>query len=1068
MQREPRRPFPLLAEYSGWEINGEIETVYTFEAGDPLLKEADREMQDIIDEEAAELKKQIKRDQQELLQMSRTSSDRDSRLRAALRRRIREGQSKLSRLDSRARRLGLMVSGGNGSEFMRSRPNMIEKAVKPALPSDQGSLQGLGVVAEGGLGLMKDGRLIVQLSGREWVEAVQARLLGGQIWFQKRGRDWFPTLALDWQGMVQRDPIQKFVIWPWPEGAAAEGEPVVSERGANFSRFSLSRLLAIPGDRFRCQIELDGGTGEVLQRGFDFQVKREDGQVVPVLLESDSLSVEAQLRGRETKVPNAKFLKEIKTGGQIVQAISYDQGSRILIRVEDPARVRVLDTDGMKWVKEWDLPGDKAVTTSNGDSLFVFDPETRLLKRHLLEGLTTAAELAVAGEEELLAMGIGTEAKDAPLLLVYRTRLELRDPQTLAVRERVLADATYRRVKNPKAAETKFPDFSGTWVVHADPLGKAFSVNYFGKNETRNVEHTILVHEESGIWYQRISSLNQMVLRGGLLGQAYQIRWIGSEIPVVRPRDMDRSVGLAYHTAGRGLMGLKIELGREVFPNPPMLVSYRPTPSVQSVDLCFGGQVAVKNFERRGSSRHPAMTRFQPFFLLPSRGRLVSLGRDRVVFEEYPENALPGEMVVEATHQAIRGQSYRYLPKTRNGETPEFKIAKGPAGLTFTKGKGFQWEVPPNLQDDQVDLQVIRVGKTVEEYFAIPVVGKIGTGLVDLTNPGKVQAVLPVTCDPFAEPIDDVQAAVGKDLLLVTSSYSRQLRVIDLESGGTVSELDSPGGPFKVYPIPGGVLLCYLDGMILEKRSLPGLERTATTISEGEGRLISLIVGRAENAGSPFALFEKSEQDFFIRELNLESLHFGPEVALPKFRQNQSRQKRGAGWLTEPAVSADGRKAWFGGDLLKQEEPGKYSYNRIINRLFSENGVLTDSYGQSVFKGGQRYQAGSLKPSRPGGGNPVLLVPDQGGDWLMSLHSSGNTSRKGAGGQWIDLIPMQKSEARFRLEGLNEFNVDPGHLATSQENGPPRMMLYGSSPFLVTVSMSDRELLIRKLSLDQK
>lgn len=1054
--------FPVLDQYADLEGEGS-EKAFFAEEREIEVKPEDAEMQRIIDDEAEALKKDLRKYQAELSDLLRERSRENQRLISALQSRVRKFEEKLRRLGDRARRLGLIPTGRGGSNSLWAKAIFTENEVGSRTTGEAREGLSQGVVLDGSLALISDGKVSKRLLGKNWVKMVKGQFDGGRVWFRLNRGQWFPRVSLEWKGFAAEEALKSFVIYPYREGKVDRGAPIALEDDPRLDQFSLNLLGGHKEQRFRCQLELDPGSSGVVETWFDFEVRSEGTKVVPVALKSEDLAVQSEFQPRRSGLKLAENLKTLKVGGGIVQAVSYDGGAKLLIRAADPSKIRILDTHAMKWEEEWELPHGEVVTTSNGRDLFLFDPKNGVLSRRALAGFASQKEVSVKEGEVILAMGVGTEVDDGPLLLVYRKRLELRDPKSLKVVKLAAIHPSDIGEPSPRPVVVEFPNVKGSWLVHADPLGKAFSVSFSGEGNDAKEEKTISLFRYQNDWVQKDERFPVFTSRNMLMvtGRRYQKPL--DRLRLGMPKSMS-DASISTHAEGRGFVGVSGSVRNVVFPPPPMMITYLPSAGAKEIFMGMGAQAGASHFRFAGQSSSPVIGRIQSIFLLSGLNRVVSLGMDEVVFEKLPDEVIPEWTVVERTPYAVRGELYRYLPKARNGEVPDFKIVEGPDGVSYSMKDGFQWGVPPNFVEDSLPVKVIRVGSTAEEVFHIPVCGGMLSGFFDVSDPSQVVGVKPVSCGPFETPIYDVKPVEARDLLLVTFNESRSLRVVDLKTAETVSELDSPGGPMEVCPYEGGVLICYLDGMILEQRTLPGLERLTTKVSGASGRLTTLVIGHAKNSGTPFGLFDSGGPVYSAREFDLEGLTFGPEIPIAEFWSNDHGSQRKSGWLRKSAYSSDGRKVWFDGNLLKQDSPGRYTYVRALHSLFAAKNVMTDPNGQFVFSGGGRYQPGSRQPWTVSEGRSDYLIPGQSGKWMASLQLTRAWSGK-PGKQSVSFIPAQKNEARYRLEGLPEWASTEVHDLQPKTQGNVRMLLCGSGRFLVTIPLSEREFLIRELPI---
>ncbi len=249
---KPEGVFPLLEEYAEWSAPAENRQAFFGETGDLLIETKDEEMQQIVDDEAAVLLDELKKYQSELADLLRSQKGKRDRLSSVLENRISKNQRELGLLQKRAQRLGLVPPGPKSEEAFTKNPVFVEKKVLPLSEVEAESEGELlqGVVLNGGLGLVREGRLVHQLSGKEWVEMVRAKLQGGRVWFRLKGSDWFPQVSLDWEGYAANDSLKRFMIRPIRDGKPDEGAPLDLKKAQSLSEFSLSQLLTVKERRF--------------------------------------------------------------------------------------------------------------------------------------------------------------------------------------------------------------------------------------------------------------------------------------------------------------------------------------------------------------------------------------------------------------------------------------------------------------------------------------------------------------------------------------------------------------------------------------------------------------------------------------------------------------------------------------------------------------------------------------------------------------------------------------------------------------------------------------------------
>lgn len=1060
--------FPLLSEYEDLLAGDEQESAWLAAAGEDLFKKEgkDSEMQKAMDEESAELLTRIEKYQEEQRRL-RTSRERGKdRMRSAVDAELNRAMRDLAELKARGQRLGLRVRTGEMAEILEKKVAFTEKSLplENVNKEETPHPQPLGVVVAGGLALMEGGRVTRRLSAQEWPEALRLKMEDGQVWFSSSSKSWFVKTRFLWSGFDKQKLQIRYEFLPLQDGVPEEESAFELEGTTSYLDFPLSSLLKTNKKQFRCRLTIEDETLQTFVRTFDFEIgEGADGKVGPIRLESEDLRVEPDVRRRDSDPKNAKLLKTLQAGGSIKEAVSYQGGRRLLLRIANPAKIKVLDTEGMKWIKEWDLSGEKLVTTSNGSELFVFDPVTNTMARQGLGDLKELAKVNLEEGEEVLAMGIGTEVVGAPLLLVYRNRLELRHPETLAVLEKNLQQPANSYERTPAAARTEFPDHAGRFVVYADPLGEAFSVSFLSDVDEYQESKTIVVSNQTGRWSQVDWNSYGNVSRAKLISTGNSFRSVYQD---ARNLQMNRLNGsIVYHTPGRGFMGCEARISRTIPPDR-IKISYLPWESGESIPLCFAAAQAMRHLTSPQLKNQSRIRDFLPIHVLPEQGKIVSLGESEVVFEEIPAGSFPPKLVLEQTPSTLRGVLWEYQPRTNDGSVPDYEIVKAPEGMTYSKDFGFRWQVPPGFPKNVAFAEVKPLGEGEKTVFTIPVRGEIITSLTDLSADSKQTSMPVLAKHSFETSVGEIETVRSHDVILVTTNASRSLRVIDLATGKSLGALESPAGPMVARAIHDGVLICYLDGMVMERRSLPDLTLQNSAGSGGRGRLVALVAGKVTDSGQPFGLFDEGGPVHVVRELDLGTLKFGAEGQLKTFWTHMLDQFT-SGWVKASAPSADGRMVWLGNRLLIQTSPGNYTFFDQAASSFSNQGpFFTNAAGTTFFSNRGAMNRTTKQTWQPPSGQGAILLPDDREEWILNVKFSSSIGRRGPVNNVIEIYDPVTNSVRYRVEGLGEWNVHQSNLV----RGIPafsRVSVCGSDPHLVTLSASGTELFIRKLSIQK-
>ena len=1059
---ETGKKFPLLSEYQDLIGGAGGARAWMAEDGKDLftLKEENLEMSRILNEEATDILERIEKYRREYNELKRERTRSSSRLVAAVSTELKKSEKELEDLRIRALRLGIRIKTGRVGDELDKAVRFVLKPLPFKGESDEEDPNSRGVVVAGGVASIQDEKTVAQYSLSEWQEVIRLSLREGRVWLYKYRDDWFIRTRYEWTGFSKQDVSSSFEIWPFVDGRPDEGAPVEVAEDLSLSKFPLSNLAEHESNRFHCRYTVNAENGESFVRSFDFAIKKNsEGKVIPTDLQSEDLTIEVVVPKSSSNPEMATLLKTLPAEGAFINAISYQHGRRLLLQMATPPKIGIVDTEVMDWLKEWKLPNDDCLTTTNGKDLFVYCPQSHSLDRRDLGKFEELQKEMLEQDEEVLAMGIGTEVPGTPLLLVYPSRMELRDPRTLQVLKPNLMKGDGFSSDRNKEATMNIPSDAGQVMVLADPLGEAFSVSYENRRDDRKWLETIVAYQRAGNWFQRKQNSFSVVSRGKRISKGtrfYQAHDDGKSI-----RQDSFSGSFIHHTEGRGIMGCRVEEGG-TFPPAPVKISFLSSVDGEFTPLCFAGGGSSKYFINPHKIREYRIRNFLPIFINPVNGAIVSLGEGKVIFEKIPEGFFSPHQVLEKTPPAWRGEKWEYKPVAHDGSTPEYQIEEGPPGMTYSKDDGFQWPVPLILKDNNVQVKVS--GKEHKTTFTIPVVGKTETMMTDVVAGSDGVAVPVLKKVSFEDPISNVVTMHSKDVVIVMSNNSRKMSVIDLATGKILASLDSPRGPMVACSMHDEVLICYLDGMILERRSVSDLKVIKIAQSGGNGELLSLAVSQVEGGGRPFGVFDTGLWTVVVRELDPETLKFESPLPINEFQTHRVKNLPSS-WVTKSATSLDGKSIWLGRDLLRQNSPGSYTFFPDVGPFGFRGPFFTDVTGSRFFTSRVVINHATKQSWENPVKNGTMLVPDDRGDWFLGVKVFYD-HRSEEANNTIEVYDAVSKKARYRLEGFNEW-VGSAEGFSWGTAGFHRVILSGTKPYLVTLSSDERDLVIRKLPIQK-
>jgi len=259
-----------------------------------------------------------------------------------------------------------------------------------------------------------------------------------------------------------------------------------------------------------------------------------------------------------------------------------------------------------------------------------------------------------------------------------------------------------------------------------------------------------------------------------------------------------------------------------------------------------------------------------------------------------------------------------------------------------------------------------------------------------------------------------------------------------------------------------GIIVYYLDGGILEKRTLPDLKVQQTALIGQDRALTALIAGHVEGSGVPFAVFQQDRRGLIVNEIDLSNLSLGKDVLFPGVDHYQ--MKRGPGdWLSPTAISKGGRRAWFGNNHLEQKGPENYEFTPRAGN-FTSGVFFTNHDGTQIFSNRSGYNIQTKRQWTDQGSIQRTIIPDDQGTWLLGVFRKSENDISEIALQILD--PVTKA-ARYEIRSLSEWTEEHERSFWKKSARSYRAQLLGKKPYLATVSTTGETLVIRKISLNK-
>ncbi len=772
----------------------------------------------------------------------------------------------------------------------------------------------------------------------------------------------------------------------------------------------------------------------------------------------------------------------VSPGGRIVDILPLDQGLRLLIQQAAKPALRILNVANGEWLPEPPITlHDDAVLTADRESLFAYDPANNRMQKWDLKTWQLVASGEIETLEPVLTMAT-SDFPGTPILVSTQESFWFIDPTTFRSRGKIA-----NRSKEHTKISYEHSDSSDLQTISSAVSGNGGSfvvskVTTSSKSGTHRVKHQsfFLSSNPTAKTQFSIRAVNDPVFpayRGNQYFSGSNLIQEGKY--AVR---YEKSCSFVVSDPYRHLF-LRIQKTPIAFP-----------PKSPKVD-CFHSLTEKEPFLTIESL--PELGDFPAAFhigelplqkrvwLLSSQNRLITIPveADRLMLRTFEaEKRLVDRQpeviqILNGPPQvADRGSLVDFQLQVVGGSTgpPEFQLLAGPKGASLTENGAVHWEVPLAFVPEVAtfDIAISSGGATQPYSFEMMIGGRPPLRITKYEPAREIDGKREFEVNPRqlgiaakeisfdGHQINDAKLAGAGKYLVVTHSHRNELVVIDLKTASPLRSISLPAGQARFTANSESVFLYYPEHGLVEKRSLPDLNREKMVINTDPAqRIVGLCTGSHAPPSTRVMLIYSRGKNLELHLMNPQTLKISSfDDSLSEILNHLKPSFDPVSYI-EFSSAPNGTAATSGQILLRMDGPNFHA-SRDWNLLDSRERAFLSVDGTQIY---HETVIADLVTERnreiTTDGEVSHLIPDSSGAYFLGFQQRLSTG-KSTDQAIVRVYPNGRSEPVLVLTRLSEFDKLDRHTPIEH---PGSIFYVSDLKRFVTIDPERRHVFIRNL-----
>lgn len=789
---------------------------------------------------------------------------------------------------------------------------------------------------------------------------------------------------------------------------------------------------------------------------FSFTLTNKEKILIPAWLKHDGVTLEApQTNSTFKDAPECVSIHQVAIPDTISHACLAGAG-RYLV-VHHGKQLQILDIHTFKWVAE--LPWTDEDIAFTADAQYLYTATQSHLKSYQLPSLKLAQEIELHTRQPLLAISTGSHASKAALLAVYSESLHLIDTSDLQPLQQLIQPST--STPQPEFSQFQWPQITKGYtpkktIISTSLYGEIHTVKMILKSEKNSTPNQCVLIDEGEHWKHQPNY-------GGLAGAQ---RSLIQKTQSIRTKDLKRikytikrSLDQMIPAIGPGVIAINFPRKCTV-PAANLTLRYFNHPKVTHATAYIGATAATDPMMRARTDK--ASASFQRLLYFPEPAHLLSIGDTTITLENLPMKQEEGTSKQPHPHQflntpssAKRGKHWSFLPIVSGVDIKKIKLIDAPENMTLSEkpGLGLTWDVPNNYIDDTATIKISTGSQELE--ISIDVLGRPVSILTTISSNTSQGLAIDATF-PFPEKINRIIPIHSTSQALIVSGNNRKLTLYDFSTNSLGATYQPSTGAVVAAIGSDAIFVWHLNGNLVEKRHLKTLAPLHIASISSVLPLRALIGGDV-----PLAIFETTQTQLVLNELNPEKLTLSEPIVLPNFRVHHLKNHHHINYLP---YSANGKQFTMGNHLIRKMGPQKYtleSLSKSLTSMSNQRPYITPD-GTSIISGNKALNLRNNRVWLVNSPNSSsFLIPDISGTQMMSWE-------KGADRQYLlKIFDFSTKQHILTISGLAERQES--HSSSSNSDLETSRLIYDSQTrTLLTLNNDASQLFVRKIPTKSK